>query len=114
MFLNMIYCNPCIAPLKTLDILQVDDIIHKGCEFLKMPFDELRKFDRRRHVVENRQMLIKLVKDNSTLTLQQIGIRFGGRDHTTVIHSCSTVNSLKKAYPEYRAKYVEMQRYIFG
>lgn len=79
-----------------------------------MPFDELRKFDRRRHVVENRQMLIKLVKDNSTLTLQQIGIRFGGRDHTTVIHSCSTVNSLKKAYPEYRAKYVEMQRYIFG
>lgn len=54
----------------------------------------LRSRTRIRHIVEARQIAIYLIKKNTTMSLAQIGKMFGGRDHTTAIHSINTVKNL--------------------
>ena len=41
-----------------------------------------------------RQVAIYLARDITSCSLTQIGQRFGGRDHTTVIHACQKITTL--------------------
>jgi chromosomal replication initiator protein len=41
-----------------------------------------------------RQIAIYLARDLTSASLAQIGQRFGGRDHTTVIHACQKITDL--------------------
>lgn len=63
---------------------------------------------RRRHksVTEPRQVCMWLARKRTRFSLEEIGGYFGGRDHTTVMHSIRTVNAKSKKNPEY-AKQVE-------
>jgi chromosomal replication initiator protein len=47
---------------------------------------------RDRRVVFPRQIAMYLLRENGGLSLTEIGTYFGGRDHTTVLHSCEKVN----------------------
>ncbi|MCS6807916.1 MAG: chromosomal replication initiator protein DnaA [Bacteroidota bacterium] len=48
---------------------------------------------RKQEVVLARQMAMYLLKQYTQLSLKSIGMHFGGRDHTTVIHSCTMVKN---------------------
>lgn len=51
---------------------------------------------RRREISVPRQIAIYLTREMTTMSLPQIGQAFGGRDHSTILHSCNTVaNSIK-------------------
>ena len=41
-----------------------------------------------------RQVAIYLARDLTSASLTQIGQRFGGRDHTTIIHACQKITNL--------------------
>ena len=47
---------------------------------------------RKREFVYMRQLCMFFIHKNTSLSLKFIGERFGGRDHTTVIHATSTIN----------------------
>lgn len=47
---------------------------------------------RREHVVP-RQLAIFLVHEHCRLSLPQLGLRFGGRDHTTILYSIRKVRA---------------------
>lgn len=49
---------------------------------------------RKREIVEARQIAMALTKLNTGLTLKNIGLRYGGRDHSTVIHALQTIQDL--------------------
>ena len=49
---------------------------------------------RKREIVQARQITMYLAKAFTKNSLKTIGEHFGGRDHTTVIHSCQTVKDL--------------------
>ena len=45
-------------------------------------------------------------------SLKTIGEHFGGRDHTTVIHSCQTVKDLMDTDSSFKESVVELQQKV--
>ncbi len=64
------------------------------CDYFDVPYDKLLQKTRKREVVQARQITMYLAKAFTKNSLKTIGEHFGGRDHTTVIHSCQTVKDL--------------------
>ncbi|MEM6379394.1 MAG: chromosomal replication initiator protein DnaA, partial [Bacteroidota bacterium] len=59
-----------------------------------VPVDKLQGKTRKRQVVIARQLSMYLAKNLTDKSLKAIGENFGGRDHSTVIYSCKTVQDL--------------------
>ena len=64
------------------------------CEYFDVPYDKLLQKTRKREIVQARQITMYLAKAFTKNSLKTIGEHFGGRDHTTVIHTCQTVKDL--------------------
>jgi chromosomal replication initiator protein len=71
--------------------INIDQIQHIVCEFFDIPEDLLRAKTRKQEVVNARQIAMYLSKELTNSSLKTIGLHFGGRDHSTVIHSCQTI-----------------------
>ena len=50
---------------------------------------------RSRIIARPRQVAMYLAKQLTSRSLPEIGRKFGGRDHTTVIHACKKIAALK-------------------
>ncbi|NBO48186.1 MAG: chromosomal replication initiator protein DnaA [Chitinophagia bacterium] len=74
--------------------ITIDTIQKMVCEFFDLPYDRLLQKTRKREIVQARQITMYLAKIFTKNSLKTIGEHFGGRDHTTVIHSCQTVKDL--------------------
>jgi len=57
-------------------------------EFYGVKVSDLESSKRSRIFVAPRQLAMYLIRKHTSLSLPQIGIEFGGRDHTTVLYSC--------------------------
>ncbi len=74
--------------------VSIDQITKAVCEFLKVEENKVREKNRRKEVVLARQIAMYLAKEITKSSLKTIGLHFGGRDHSTVIHSCDSVNQM--------------------
>ena len=74
--------------------LTIENIQKMVCDFYAIPYDKLQAKTRKREIVQARQISMFLSKQYTKNSLKTIGEHFGGRDHTTVIHSCQTVKNL--------------------
>ena len=72
--------------------INIDQIQHIVCDFFDIPEDLLRAKTRKQEVVNARQVAMYLSKELTNSSLKTIGLHFGGRDHSTVIHSCQTIH----------------------
>ena len=71
--------------------VNIDQIQRLVCEFYDIPEDLLRAKTRKQEVVSARQIAMYLAKELTNSSLKTIGLHFGGRDHSTVIHACQSV-----------------------
>ena len=71
--------------------LTIEEIQHIVCEYLDIPEDLVRDKTRKREVVRARQIAMYFCKKLTQHSLKTIGLHFGGRDHSTVIHANNTV-----------------------
>lgn len=72
------------------------DIIQKlVAEYFEISVAEMRSEKRQRKIVRPRQIAMSLAKELTQHSLPEIGRAFGGRDHSTVIHSYKTITKLK-------------------
>ncbi|MFZ5829180.1 MAG: DnaA ATPase domain-containing protein [Planctomycetota bacterium] len=60
---------------------------------------DMRGPSRQRSVVAARDVMILLARELTPSSLEQIGKYLGGRDHTTVLHSCRKMEALRKREP---------------
>jgi chromosomal replication initiator protein len=67
---------------------------------------------RSRPLVHARQVAMYLCREMTDLTLISVGQRFGGRDHTTVLHSCRKIESLIKMKREILQEVSELTNMI--
>lgn len=74
--------------------ITIDTIQKMVCEYFDVPYEKLLQKTRKREIVQARQITMYLAKSFTKNSLKTIGEHFGGRDHTTVIHSCQTVKDL--------------------
>lgn len=66
--------------------------------------EQLQSAKRTKDLTVPRQVAMYLIKELFDLSLVEIGKLFGGRDHSTVIHSISKVEDDIKADPELRER----------
>lgn len=74
--------------------LTIDDIQKKVAAYFRIKISDLTSSKRARSVVRPRQIAMYLAKSLTTVSLPAIGRHFGGRDHTTVMHSVATITEL--------------------
>ncbi|WP_232822942.1 chromosomal replication initiator protein DnaA [Oceanibium sediminis] len=73
----------------------VEEIIRKVADHYNVRMAELLGPRRARAVSRPRQVAMFLSKNLTTKSLPEIGRRFGGRDHTTVIHAVKKIEELR-------------------
>jgi chromosomal replication initiator protein len=66
----------------------VEDIQRAACELFGISSEELLSSSRTARVALPRQLAMYLSRELTEESLPAIGRRFGGRDHTTVMHAC--------------------------
>ncbi|HHV64005.1 MAG TPA: chromosomal replication initiator protein DnaA [Peptococcaceae bacterium] len=88
-----------MIPQKNNRVITIEMIQKAVAEHYKMPVQDLKQKKRTRVIAFPRQVAMYLCRELTELSLPQIGEKFGGRDHTTVIHACEKINELKKNDP---------------
>jgi chromosomal replication initiator protein len=81
---------------KPKKMVSVTDLIKIVAEFYGLNSESLCDKTRRKEVVRPRQIAMYILREDFGISFPTIGDKMGGRDHTTVIHSCEKVkNDLK-------------------
>ncbi|RRD04727.1 chromosomal replication initiator protein DnaA [Arachnia propionica] len=73
--------------------VDADSIITATCEYFSISMDDLVGSSRVAALVRARQIAMYLCRELTDLSLPKIGSRFGGRDHSTVMHSVRKIDS---------------------
>ncbi|MCU7548134.1 chromosomal replication initiator protein DnaA [Chitinophagaceae bacterium LB-8] len=92
--------------------ITIDTIQRMVCDYFEVPYDKLLQKTRKREIVQARQITMYLAKAFTKNSLKTIGEHFGGRDHTTVIHSCQTVKDLMDTDGVFRDNVLELQQKV--
>ena len=71
-------------------------IIQTVCDYYSIGYNEITGKKKSKEIVEPRMMAIYLISDMLDIPLVTIGKLFGGRDHTTIIHSRDKITELMK------------------
>jgi len=80
-------------PRKTLAIT---DVVEKVARYYDIDHNSIYEKTRRKEVVKPRQIIMYILREDFQISYPAIGKKMGGRDHTTVIHSCEKIkNELK-------------------
>jgi chromosomal replication initiator protein len=77
----------------------IDEIQRRVAEHYNIRLSEMTSDRRARAVARPRQVAMYLAKQLTTRSLPEIGRKFGGRDHTTVIHAIRKIEELKLTDP---------------
>ena len=80
----------------------IEDIQRKTAEFYKLDMRDFHSPQRTRRVARPRQVAMYLARELTMRSLPEIGKRFGGRDHTTVLHACRRVAALCNEDPLFK------------
>jgi chromosomal replication initiator protein len=92
--------------------ITIDAIQKMVCDYFDVPYDKLLQKTRKREIVQARQITMFLSKAFTKNSLKTIGEHFGGRDHTTVIHSCQTVKDLMDTDNLFKESVLELQHKV--
>jgi len=76
--------------------INVEGIQKTVAEYFKIKVSDMHSKRRNRNVARPRQVAMALAKDLTQMSLPEIGEAFGNRDHTTVLHACRTIATLRK------------------
>lgn len=75
----------------------IDEIQRKVAEFYNIRLSDMLSARRARAVARPRQVAMYLAKQLTTRSLPEIGRKFGGRDHTTVMHAVRKIDELRES-----------------
>ena len=92
--------------------LTVEDIQRIVCDYFGIPEHLVRDKTRKREVVQARQVAMYFCKQLTAHALKEIGQRFGGRDHSTVIHAIQSVEDGAETDPRFRETLDEVRHRI--
>jgi chromosomal replication initiator protein len=94
---------------KDLTIEQIQKIV---ADFYHIPENSIRAKTRRQEIVYPRQIAMYLSKNFTRASLKTIGLHFGGRDHSTIIHACKSIENEMKNDDNLNKDLSEIQKRI--
>ncbi|MGA8049122.1 MAG: chromosomal replication initiator protein DnaA [Burkholderiales bacterium] len=94
--------------------ITVDGIQKTVAEYFKIKISDMHSKKRSRNVARPRQVAMALAKDLTQMSLPEIGEAFGNRDHTTVLHACRTIATLRKQDNAMNRDYLVLEQVLKG
>ncbi|MBT9108735.1 chromosomal replication initiator protein DnaA [Pseudomonas aeruginosa] len=91
-------------------LVSIDNIQRTVAEYYKIKISDLLSKRRSRSVARPRQVAMALSKELTNHSLPEIGVAFGGRDHTTVLHACRKIAQLRESDADIREDYKNLLR----
>jgi len=95
-------------------LVSIENIQKTVAEYFKIRVGDLLSKRRSRSIARPRQMAMALSKELTNHSLPEIGDAFGGRDHTTVLHGCRRIQSLREADKRIDNDYLNLLRTLTG
>lgn len=92
--------------------ISISWIQKRVAEFYEITEDELVGKRRSQSLVLPRQVAMRMCQIFTDASLNQIGEKFGGRDHTTVMHSCDKINKMLKSDKTFESEFERIKRFI--
>lgn len=77
-------------PKKALSAKEITKVI---ADFYSIDENHIYEKTRRKEVVKPRQLVMYILREDCRFSFPLIGQKLGGRDHTTVIHSCEKIRN---------------------
>jgi chromosomal replication initiator protein len=91
-------------------LVTLDNIKQTVAAYYKIRVADLLSRKRSRTIARPRQIAMSLAKELTNHSLPEIGDAFGGRDHTTVLHGCRTIESLRTSNTRVNEDYLNLLR----
>ena len=92
--------------------ISVENIQRVVSEYFRIPLKELVGPKRTRIYARPRQLAMGLARELTGDSFPEIGMAFGGRDHSTVMHACEKVQSLRDEDPTFNEDYKNLLRLL--
>jgi chromosomal replication initiator protein len=94
--------------------VSVEGIQKTVAEYFKIKMADMHSKRRSRNIARPRQVAMALAKDLTQMSLPEIGEAFGNRDHTTVLHACRTIASLRSHDSSLNRDYLVLEQVLKG
>ncbi len=95
-------------------LVTMENIQKTVAEYYKIRIADLLSKRRSRSIARPRQVAMALAKELTNYSLPEIGDKFGGRDHTTVLHACRRVKELRESERRIGEDYMNLLRTLTG
>jgi len=92
----------------------IENIQKTVADFYRIKLVELLSKKRTRAIARPRQIAMSLARELTQLSLPEIGNTFGGRDHTTVLHACKTIDALRNSDSTIEAEFNLLHQTLRG
>ncbi|MFN0157778.1 MAG: chromosomal replication initiator protein DnaA [Bacteroidota bacterium] len=90
--------------------ITIEEIQRVVCDYFGIPQDLIRAKTRKQEIVNARQIAMFLAKELTNSSLKTIGLHFGGRDHSTVIHAYQSVEDQMRLDQKYNTNVQQVRR----
>ncbi|PIS08887.1 chromosomal replication initiator protein DnaA [Candidatus Beckwithbacteria bacterium CG10_big_fil_rev_8_21_14_0_10_34_10] len=102
-------------PVVSKRLLKPNEILDLVARYFELKISELKGPKRSKPIVVPRQIAMYLIRTElEDYPLMEIGRLFGGRDHTTVMHSVDKIKNLLPGSEELRSKVDNLKKRLYG
>lgn len=93
---------------------RVDDIIPVVAKVMKVTEEQIRGSKRDRPIALARHVAMWLMREETPLSLVEIGWECGRRDHSTVVHACARIEEELKVNLRFARRVAEIRKELFS
>ncbi len=114
--INLDFAKEALRDLLALQdrLVSIENIQKTVADYYKIRVADLLSKKRSRSIARPRQVGMALAKELTNHSLPEIGDAFGGRDHTTVLHGCRRIESLRETDKRVDDDYLNLLRTLTG
>lgn len=94
---------------KRITVQKIQDTVS---EFFDIKKELIQSSSRKREIVQARQVTMFFIKKHTELSLSQIGVQVGNRNHATVLHACNTVKNFYDVDKAFRSDIEEIEKLL--
>jgi len=103
-----------VIPSTETRTLSIDTISRTVASFYHISLEEMKGKRRDKHIVFPRQVAMFLIREETASSLPAIGQAFGGRDHTTVLHSYEKISTDSKEDQRLQADLRKLREILYS
>lgn len=92
--------------------ITVSKIQETVSDYFSIKKDLIQSASRKREIVQARQVTMYFIKQHTELSLSQIGVHVGNRNHATVLHACNTVRNQLEIDNTFKSDIDEIERLL--